>query len=116
MNNSVGSVHWTEFIATLLSLLGSLWLTYEGFLYMTEPRMDAGGNPQSDSLNYILIGIVVLGLSIWSFVLTGGWTHVSDLSFPKKFVAYVPVIITILVILVVRLAWSIVTYFLGVND
>lgn len=77
--------HWKEALATGLSFLLGIGLIVSSFQNVGDVYEDVG---------LVVGGLAILIVSIAAFQITDGWKHANNLPTGKKIIAYLPVLIT----------------------
>jgi hypothetical protein len=96
--------HWKEAICTGLSLIGGIALIISGLIYILQ------GSPEQVNEGILngLSGILLFTVSVAAFNMTDGWKRANDLPTGKKIVAYLPVLATGSVFIVLLVGFYIV--------
>jgi hypothetical protein len=96
--------HWKEAICTGLSLIGGIALIISGLVYTIQGTPD---QVNAGILNGVS-GVLLFTVSVAAFNMTDGWKHTNDLPTGKKVVAYLPVLATGSVFIVLLVGFFIV--------
>lgn len=82
--------HLKEAICTFLSLIGGIALVINGLVYILQ------GTPDLVNAGILngLSGVFLFAVSVAAFNMTDGWKHANNLPTGKKIVAYLPVLAT----------------------
>lgn len=96
--------HLKEAICTFLSLIGGIALVINGLVYILQGTSDLVNAGILNGLS----GVFLFAISVAALNMTDGWKHTNDLPTGKKVVAYLPVLATGSVFIVLLVGFFIV--------